>query len=170
MGKVGPAGRRAETVGARVLDLGALLLSRRSQPAGPGAGKRYRLRALLLLFLAGLPAAAPAETRPAAEQSKIDWLLDEVGRSAATFLRNGKEYDAARAVSHLKRKLFFAGKRVQTAREFIAGVASKSEETGKPYEIRFPDGRTMLVGAWLTARLSAFEEPVHPHPTARPRA
>jgi len=76
-------------------------------------------------------AQAMGASRPAAEQAKIDWLLEEIGHSKATFIRNGKEYDAAKAVSHLKTKLMFAGRRVQTVRQFIVGVASHSEETGK---------------------------------------
>src|SRR5207249_5843772 len=96
----------------------------------------------LMLGLASLIVASAllAASRPEAEQTKIDWLLAEVGNSKGVFIRNGKEYDASRAVSHLKTKLLFAGKRVQTVRQFIVGVASHSEETGKPYEIRLPDG------------------------------
>ena len=99
---------------------------------------RSRLtRGFAFLFVAS---ASLAASRPEAEQAKIDWLLAEVGNSKAVFIRNGKEYDAWRAVSHLKSKLFLAGKRVQTVREFIVGVASRSSETGKPYEIRLADG------------------------------
>ena len=121
-----------------------------------------------LILLSVSSSIAFAAQRPAAEQSKIDWLLDQVERSAATFIRNGKEYDAKKAVSHLKTKLLFAGKRVQTARDFIAGIASHSEETGKPYEIRFPDGKTMLVGDWLSARLAALKK--DPSLSRRPRS
>ena len=109
--------------------------------------------ALLLVALAA--AAAP---RPEAEQTKIDWLLAEVGHSGATFIRNGKEYDGAKALSHLKTKLFFAGRRVQTARQFIVGVASHSEESGKPYEIRLPDGKQGPLETWLLGRLAVYEK------------
>ncbi len=110
----------------------------------------------LAIFL--LPAEAVAASRPEAEQAKIDWLLKEVGNSGATFIRNGKEYDAAQAVSHLKTKLLFAGRRVQTARQFIVGVASHSEATGKPYEIRLADGKQGRLQAWLLERLAVFEK------------
>jgi hypothetical protein len=111
---------------------------------------------LLILFFAALTAAAAS--RPAEEQSKIDWLLKEVGGSKAVFIRNGKEYDAEKAVSHLKSKLFFAGSRVQTARQFITGVASHSEESGKPYEIRLPDGNLVKLETWLLSRLAVYEK------------
>jgi len=118
------------------------------------AGRRVVLVLILVLaaFLAG------AASRPAEEQASIDWLLDQISNSKATFIRNGKEYDAAKAVSHLKTKLMFAGKRVQTVRQFIVGVASHSEESGKPYEIRTPDGKQGPMATWLMERLAIFEQ------------
>jgi hypothetical protein len=107
------------------------------------------------LLVSGLAAGA---SRPAGEQAKIDWLLKEIGNSKAVFVRNGKEYEAEKAVSHLKSKLFFAGSRVQTARQFITGVASHSEESGKPYEIRLPGGNLQKLETWLLERLAVHEK------------
>lgn len=112
---------------------------------------------ILALLLAAVPLAAAA-TRPVAEQERIDWLLNEMRGSDAVFVRNGKEYDGKQAASHLKSKLWWAGKRVQTAREFIVGVASHSEESGKPYEIKRKDGTREPLETWLTLRLSVFEK------------
>src|ERR1051326_3402650 len=116
---------------------------------------------LMGLFVAGMALAAK---RPEAEQAKIDWLLQEVGNSKAVFIRNGQEYDASKALSHLKTKLLFAGKRVQNARQFIVGVASHSEETGKPYEIRMTDGKQQPLQVWLQERLIVYEKS-HPPPS-----
>jgi hypothetical protein len=112
------------------------------------------------LGLAGLSLTASlwAATRPAAEQERIDWLLAEIRGSDAVFVRNDKEYDGKQAASHLKSKLWWAGKRVQTAREFISGVATHSEESGKPYEIKRRDGTREPLEKWLTLRLSVFEK------------
>jgi hypothetical protein len=115
-----------------------------------------RAHPLLALLLVALPLAAAK--RPGAEQEKIDWLLSEIERSDATFLRNGVEYDGRNAASHLKTKLFWAGKRVQTARDFILGVCSHSEASGKPYEVRFKDGTQRPLEKWLSERLDAFEK------------
>jgi len=130
------------------------------------------LLSAVLYFAASYSAGA---SRPAAEQAKIDWLLMEIQNSKATFIRNGSEYDAVKAVSHLKTKLLFAGRRVQTARQFIVGVASHSEETGKPYEIRQPDGNQGPMETWLLERLAVFEKgaalqrsPVPPRPAPTP--
>lgn len=100
-----------------------------------------------------------AATRPAAEQEKIDWLLTQIQKSDAVFIRNGTEYDGAKAASHIRSKLWWAGKRVQTARDFIQGVASHSEESGKPYEIRLKGAASPTkLDDWLLARLTDYEK------------
>jgi len=123
---------------------------------------------LVALTLAGrgAPASAASAVRPAHEQKKIEYLIGQVKGSSATFLRNGGEHTASRAASHLERKLRYAGKRVQTARDFIVGIASKSQTSGKPYEIRWPDGRRQRLAEWLTARLAVYEKE-HPPPSPR---
>src|SRR6266508_864385 len=125
-----------------------------------GVGTRDAIPRLFFLGLVLLLAATGAVgvSRPAAEQAKIDWLLAEVGNSKATFIRNGKEYDGAKAMAHLKTKLLFAGRRVQTVRQFIVSVASHSEATGKPYEIRLSDGKQEPMQLWLMERLLVYEK------------
>lgn len=131
--------------------------------------RSLRIAACFGLALAGISApVSAASVRPVEEQTKIDYLVGEVQRSSATFLRNGREHTAGRAAAHLARKLRFAGRRVQTARQFITGIASRSEESGKPYEIRWPDGRRQRLNEWLTARLTAYEKELLSR-TRRPR-
>ena len=114
-------------------------------------------RAALLAVLA-LSAAfsLQAASRPKVEQAKIEALLSAMQSSDAVFIRNGKEYTGRKAASHLKRKLTFAGDRVRTARDFIAGIATRSEETGEPYRVRFPSGEVRSLANWLNERLSAL--------------
>lgn len=95
--------------------------------------------------------------RPQAEQRKINFLIEAVGSSDAIFVRNGAEYPAARAADHMRMKLNRAGSRVQTARDFIEGVASRSYLTGNPYYIQFADGRRVQSRQWLLAKLKALE-------------
>ena len=118
-------------------------------------------RAAAILALAGVlasPIFAARLMRPVAEQTKIDYLVGEVRKSPAIFLRNRREYPASRAASHLATKVKFAGKRVQTARDFVLGIASRSEETGKPYEIRWPNGKRQPLSEWLLERLECYEK------------
>jgi hypothetical protein len=115
------------------------------------------LVAAAFLALLGLRFATGA-ARPAPEQKKIDYLLAQVRSADAVFIRNGKEHDGAAAAAHLKSKLWWAGKRVQTARDFIVGVASHSEETGKPYEIHPRNAPPLPLRDWLLARLAEREK------------
>lgn len=111
------------------------------------------------IFLALLGARfAAAAARPAPEQEKIDYLLAQVRGSDAVFVRNGTEHDGAAAAAHLKSKLWWAGKRVQTARDSILGVATHSEQTGKPYEIRPRNAPAQPLRDWLLARLAEREK------------
>jgi hypothetical protein len=119
------------------------------------------LAALVLATLAWLlfgarPAAAAK--RPEAEQEKIDELLSGIEGSDATFVRNGTEYDGRKAASHLRSKLFLAGKQVQTARDFISRIATHSEASGEPYEIRPRGEGARPLSDWLLERLRRLEE------------
>ena len=122
--------------------------------------RRFRPAWILGLVLLGLTARAWAAdpVRPLEEQKKIDYLIGEVKGSTATFLRNGAEHKAPQAAAHLARKLRYAGKRVQSARDFIVGIATKSETSGKAYEIRWPNGRRQALADWLRSRLAAYEK------------
>ena len=122
-----------------------------------------RAAILALLFLAR-PALALGPSRSPAEQAKIEFLLGEVKKSDDVFIRNGKRYSGSRASAHLSTKLRFAGNRVHTATEFVLGVASKSEETGKPYEVITREGHREPLRDWLLARLQLHEK-AHPQPT-----
>ena len=126
-----------------------------------------RRRAALLAFplLFGWTAAAMAAKRPPA-----DWLIEQVGQTNAIFIRNGTSYDAAKAVSHLKFKLFMAGSRVQTVKDFVEGVASSSSETGQPYLIHLRGAAAPVpMHDWLTGKLAEYgKAPAAATPTPTP--
>jgi len=108
-------------------------------------------------------AHAPRPLPPMAhltEQQKIQALIASVEHlKGAVFIRNGSEYDGAKAADHMRRKLKYAGDKVQTAEQFIDELASKSSMTGKPYTIRFADGRTVLSADYFHAELRKLEAP-----------
>ena len=91
------------------------------------------------------------------EDQKINLLYQEIRNTRAVFIRNGVEYDAETAVSHLKRKRDYAGDRIKTARHFIEYLATKSSVTGIPYKIRFPDGREVESATFLLQTLERIE-------------
>ena len=91
------------------------------------------------------------------EPQEINQLLTVIESSDMQFIRNGSAYDGKAAREHLQEKLQFAGSRIATAEEFIHYIASKSSLTGEPYHVRFPDGKEMESGVWLSQQLSIIE-------------
>lgn len=105
-----------------------------------------------------LPFVAAGQTTPGPEKQKIEALIEQVGElKDARFIRNGKEYDVAAAVRFLRGKWKANDKEVKTARDFVDKVASASGTSGKPYHIRFKDGREITSGDFLFAELKKLE-------------
>jgi hypothetical protein len=94
------------------------------------------------------------------EAAKIQALISSVEQlKGAVFIRNGVEYDGAKAAEHLRRKLGYAGKRVQTAEQFIDMLATGSSMSGKPYRIRFADGHSVESAVYFHEQLKRLEAP-----------
>ena len=111
--------------------------------------------ALLILCTA---ARADAPAKPPTEAEKIEALIKSVGDlKDAKFVRNGTEYDAKDAADHMRRKWEAGKDQIKTARDFIRLAASKSSTSGRPYLIRFKNGREVESGKWLGERLGEIE-------------
>ncbi len=104
----------------------------------------------LLLQLLGTAAMA------ANDADAIEHLLESVGSSECTFIRNGKEYSSVDAENHLRMKYRRGKKWASDADAFIERLASKSSFSGKPYRIRCGANPAQLASEWLTARLVGF--------------
>lgn len=106
----------------------------------------------LLIMLSLVPGIAQANQT----DTEIEYLLTTMSSSECTFIRNGKEYDAAAAESHLRMK-YKRGKRyVSTTEEFIDRLASKSSMSKKPYYIACGGAEPTPSGQWLTALLNEY--------------
>jgi hypothetical protein len=93
------------------------------------------------------------------EWAKIQYLISSVEvLKGAKFIRNGKSYDAKRAVDHLRFKLKSAGDQIKTAEDFIRLCASRSSLSGEPYRIRFSNGATVEAEVFLRDRLKTFPD------------
>jgi hypothetical protein len=119
------------------------------------------------LFLASLLAAAlpalDAAAAPAEEAKKIEYLIRSVEQTSnAKFIRNGKTYDAHAAAAHLREKLRAGEGRIRTADDFIRYCASGSSVTGKPYQIRFDDGKVLTSEQFLRAKLRELDQRAAP--------
>jgi hypothetical protein len=101
------------------------------------------------------------------EDQKINYLLDEIGKSGLTFIRNGSSHSAKEAKSHLKFKFnkakgLFFWKTEVTAREFIDKIAAKSSTTGETYHIVLKSGKKVPTKQWLDEKLKSFAPPKSP--------
>jgi lysozyme family protein len=110
---------------------------------------------VLTLLSVGHLAAAPLS---AIEKQKIETLIREVhDLKDASFIRNGSTYNSSNAATFLRRKWHANQSEVRTAHDFIEKVASVSGTSGKPYLIRFKDGKEIHSRDFLLAKLKSFE-------------
>jgi uncharacterized protein DUF5329 len=125
--------------------------------AGMTVGEIATLTFLLLLVLSA-PAFLHAQALPAAEKQKIETLIKYVGDlNDAKFVRNGSTYEPSTAVRFLRGKWNANKTEVNSARDFIDKVASMSGTSGKPYLIRFNDGREIYSREFLLTALKKIE-------------
>lgn len=110
------------------------------------------------IFAVILPTFAPAQSAPTTERQKIELLIKQVGDlKDAKFVRNGSIYEPTTAIRFLRGKWEANDAKVKTARDFIDEVASVSGSSGKPYLIRFKDGREISSREFLIAALNKID-------------
>jgi hypothetical protein len=112
--------------------------------------------AFSLLLITTVQVAALSAT--ATEKQKIEALIQQVSElKDARFVRNGSAYNSKSAAIFLRRKWQANQSEVRSARDFIDKVASYSGTSGKPYLIRFKDGKEIHSREFLLARLKTLE-------------
>ena len=109
----------------------------------------------LVLLLSLLPFSVRADDGVPAE---IDFLLESIGSSDCTFIRNGKRHDSRAAEEHLRMK-YRSGKRyAPTSEKFIERLASKSSLSKKLYYIECEGEEKIPSGDWLMERLGEYRD------------
>ena len=117
-----------------------------------------RRRDVLLLAAAGLAASAATAALPPAERARIDRLIRYVQtRKDVRFIRNSRDYSSEEAADFLRKKLDKMGEHVNSAREFIDQIASKSSTSGEAYAIRYANGRTEPAAKFLGDELRRMD-------------
>jgi len=120
--------------------------------------KRVVQFTILLIALLITPSILRAQTLAVTEKQKIDALIEHVGElKDANFIRNGSSYEPATAVRFLRGKWNANKAEVKTARDFIDKVATKSGTSGKPYLMRYSDGKEIPSREFLLAELKKIE-------------
>jgi hypothetical protein len=96
---------------------------------------------------------APRNANAESLEQTINYLLDYVAKSDATFIRNGQKHTPQEAANHIRAKYEHFKSEVKTPEDFIRLSASKSLLTGQPYLVRSRDGKEMQLSVWLTEAL-----------------
>ena len=120
---------------------------------------KFYTKALFILLLSAW-FAAPLHAAESLDQT-IQYLLDYVANSHATFIRNGTSHTPAEAADHIRAKYEHFKDQIKTPQDFIRLSASKSLLTGKPYLVRTADGKEMRLDEWLTNALKAHRAAPH---------
>lgn len=116
-----------------------------------------RILQFCLLFIAGATCAC------AAPVEEIESLLRYIGGlEGASFVRNGDVHTPSEAEAHLRLKWSKQKSQITTAEDFIRLCGTKSSVSGKPYMIRFKDGREDEAATVLLKELRAIREAVRP--------
>ena len=134
-------------------------MSPTSQPMQ--ARKRRTVLFLIPTFLLALALpliAAPAVPPPPETQTEVMHLLKFVQESDCQFNRNNTWHAGKDARLHLEMKYEYLAKRgvVEKAEDFIEKGASESSLSGKPYQIRCVDGKTLPSAQWLSEELRRY--------------
>ncbi len=112
---------------------------------------------ILLLFLFSIT-FLNSQIPKYSEKEKIDYLLEALENSNLIFIRNGDEYSSKEARAHMQKKLEYAGSRITNADQFITYLATKSSISGKPYYVKYPDGRKLQSSIWMRELLNKLED------------
>ncbi len=88
--------------------------------------------------------------------STITYLLAYVKKADVVFIRKNREYTPDEAVAHMQRKYEHFKDQIKTPEDFILLAGTKSLMTGKAYEVRMKDGKTMLTQKWLENALATY--------------
>jgi hypothetical protein len=116
---------------------------------------RQLVSAILIVTFAGQTFATES-----LEQT-VNYLIDHVGKSNATFIRNGASHTPAEAVAHITAKYEHFKSQIKTPEDFIRLAASRSLLTGRPYLVRTPDAKEMRLDVWLTEALKQYRTENH---------
>ncbi len=113
----------------------------------------------VFLLFAATSLCLRADDKPQSEKEKIEALIKHIGDlKDAVFIRNGSDYDSKAAAKFLKGRWESKQKEIKTATEFIEKMASVSSTSGKPYAIRFKDGKETKCGEYLKVELKKLEK------------
>ena len=116
---------------------------------------RMIVLAAAMLLAQAAPAVRAAPTPEA--RAEIEHLLDHLAASPCEFWRNGSWHDADDARKHIERKRAWLDRRglADTPEHFIERAATKSERSGKPYQVKCGQA-TVDAASWFKLELERW--------------
>ena len=84
---------------------------------------------------------------------EIDHLLNFVGSTDCTYVRNGHKHNGLEAKKHIARKYKYYSDKIDTTEDFIKYSATKSTVSGKFYMMHCPSKDPIKSKDWLLAEL-----------------
>ena len=116
----------------------------------------FLLTAVAVFCFAPAPFCLASESASEDLDRIIAHLLEQVAHSKLIFIRNGVMYTPVAAEAHMRRKYEYFKDDIQSPEDFIRLCASKSLQTGRPYQVKLPDGRLLRTDQWMLSVLSQY--------------
>jgi len=110
----------------------------------------------VIVLIALLGVCAQRATAEEDLQSTIKYLLAYVKNAHVVFIRNDREHMPHEAAAHMRRKYEHFKDQIKTPEDFIRLAGTKSLMTGKAYQVRMKDGKTVLTQKWLEGALEKY--------------
>ena len=111
-----------------------------------------------LPILLALASGAVYADVPAEQRAEVDYLIHRISDTPCALERNGQRGTNAEAVSHIKRKYEHFLARIHKTEDFIDLAASRSEVTGRPYQLVCPGKASVTGHDWLYGELAAYRK------------
>ena len=93
---------------------------------------------------------------PAAQTEEVNHLLAFVKNSGCILNRNGTDYPAEKAVSHIEKKHEYFRDEIKSTEDFIEYSATKSLMSGDYYTVVCPGKETVKTRDWLLTELKEY--------------
>lgn len=93
---------------------------------------------------------------PADQRVEVTHLMRYIKNSGCIINRNGTDYSAEKAISHIEKKYDYFRDDIKSTEAFIEYAATKSTMSGKYYMVTCPDMAAIPAKDWLLAELKTI--------------
>lgn len=113
----------------------------------------------ILLVAIGLLSLLSVQAWAGDYQKEINHLLDYIKTTSCDYERNGTTYKGSEAVVHVQKKYDYFKDKIASAEDFVRLCATKSELTGKAYQVQCANEPKQESASWLLKELKKFRQP-----------